>query len=101
MSLSENTQKKILLIINCKNTELRLDVTEDSEIIKNPVPILWNLEGMYGWIPIGIVRNEINDWTDFIKENQEFYSGSIIFTWHQTYRLRQDVGRMLEELVNE
>jgi len=101
MNSSENTQKKILLIVNCKNTELRLDVTEDSEIIKNPVPILWNLEGMYGWVPIEIVRNEINDWTDFIKENQGFYSGSIIFTWHQTYRLRQDVGKMLEELANE
>ena len=99
MNSSENTQKKVLLIVNCKNTELRLDVTEDSEIIKNPVPILWNLDGMYGWIPIEIVRNGINAWADFIKENQGFYSGSIIFTWHQTYRLRQDVGRMLEELA--
>jgi len=78
--------------------EFYLNVTEESEIIKNPIPILWNLDGLYGWIPIEIVRNTTSTWVDFARENRGFYSGSIQFTWHQAYRLRQDVGRMLEQL---
>jgi len=97
MSLSENTQGKKLLIINCKNTRFFLNITKESEMIKNPVPILWNLEGLYGWVPVEIVKNATSHWTDFAKEN-EAYSGNIEFTWQQAYRLRQDVGRILEEL---
>jgi len=99
MSLSENTQGKKLLTISCKNTELYLNVTEDSEIIKNPVPILWNLEGLYGWIPIEIVKNEINAWKELDKRLWGGMRGYPKFSLHQTYRLRQDVGRMLEELA--
>jgi len=100
MNSSENIQGKKLLVISCKNTELYLSVTEDSEIIKNPIPILWNLEGMYGWIPVEVVKNEIsrieNMWclmpAGFIQHDE------LKLTWHQTYQLRQDVGRLLEEL---
>ena len=100
MNLSENTQGKKLLVISCKNTELYLNVTKSLEIIKNPIPILWNLEGMYGWIPVEIVKNEISVWNELNKQLRSIGTYPK-FSWHQTYRLRQDVGRMLEELVNE
>ncbi|UCE06520.1 MAG: hypothetical protein JSW07_00310 [bacterium] len=97
MSLLENTQGKRLLTISCKNTKLYLNVTEESEIVKNPVPILWNLEGLYGWVPVEIVKNEVQNFLDWSKKPVGLYVFS--FKWQQTYRLRQDVGRMLEELA--
>ena len=78
--------------------ELYLNVTENSEIVKNPVPILWNLEGLYGWIPIEIVKNEVTTWSELSKRLWGDKLGFPKFTWHQVYRLRQDVGKMLEEL---
>lgn len=105
MNSSENTQEKKLLVISCKNTELYLNVTENSEIVKNPIPILWNLEGLYGWIPIEIVRNEAQAYESRqkLKEGVDYGTtsfDSLKFNWQQTYRLRQDVGRILEELAN-
>lgn len=70
-----------------------MNVTKESEIVKNPVPILWNLDGLYGWIPIEIVRNEISFW-----QLPNYQAKQLKFSWQQTYRLQQDVGRMLEEL---
>ncbi len=79
-------------------TELQLIVTEESEIVKNPVPILWNLDGLYGWIPVEVVKNEVSIWKELDKTYWGKEVGRMKFTWQQTYRLRQDVGRMLEDL---
>jgi len=66
------------------------------------VPILWNLEGLYGWIPIEAVKNEVNQlehkWCLLPKENSQIEK--LHLTWQQAYRLRQDVGRMLEAQDN-
>ena len=100
MNLSENTQKKKLLIVNCKNIELCLNVTEGSEIVKNPMPLLWKLDGLYGWVPIEVVKNEIA-YRLQAYINARSNSFQLKFSWHQAYRLRQDVGETLEKLINE
>jgi hypothetical protein len=97
-----------LLVVNYKQLEFYLDVTENSNIIKNPVPILWNHQGIYGWIPIETVKNEINHFIESLKTSNFnivpgstfILSGKLKFTWQQAYRLRPDIGKMLEELAN-
>ena len=80
-----------LLIVKLDNSrKLYIKIYPEAEIVKNPVPILWNYKGSYFWVPVEIVKNEI------IKPGIE---DSIVFiSLHQSYRLRSDVGKMLEEL---
>jgi len=54
---------------------------------------------LYGWIPIEIVKNEIIAWSELNEHAWGNKLGFPKFTWQQAYRLRQDVGRMLEELA--
>jgi len=97
--LGEIFVDKLLIVKKDKFLRFRLLVTEDSERVKNPTPILWNHQGMYGWIPIEVIKNEIQQAFD----NKKIYSDSVLFelhfTWQQTYRLRPDVGKMLESLA--
>ncbi len=56
-------------------------------------PILWNHKGFYGWIPMEVVKNE----TENAKIKKDT---TVTFTWQQAYPLRQDVGKILENLNN-
>lgn len=95
-----------LLIVRKKNLELRIKVTMESSIIKNPTPILWNYQGIYSWIPIETVKNIVSHqkdvWKglpwDFIQQKGK---NILKFNWHQAYKLRPDVGKMLEDLAND
>ena len=84
-----------------KSGELELAILNYSNILKDPVPILWNYKGSYYWIPVEIVKNEINN-NCLLKEIDCKIDNRIItLTLQQAYPLRQDVGRILEGLGDE
>jgi hypothetical protein len=89
-----------LLVVKENKPNFCLTVNLKSEIIKNPIPILWNYQGVYGWIPIEIVKNEVSHFNNMAK-NHSVTIMQLWFNWQQAYRLRPDVGKMLEELANE
>jgi len=89
-----------LLIV--KSKKIKLLIVENS-ITENPVPILWNYQGIYGWIPVEIVKNEIQNWENIHRRfhpDEKSNRSCLEFNWQQAHRLRPDVGKMLEELVN-
>ena len=92
-----------LLIIKGKFLEYKHKVTENSSLVKNPIPILWNYDGIYGWIPVEIVKNELKHIEDVwaTMPAGTNFPDKIKFTWQQAHRLRPDVGKILEELANE
>jgi len=89
-----------------KHNKLKLCFSPTTSLINNPIPILWNFDGIYGWVPIEVVKNEVKQHQDKLKLKQNAGYGTISFnnlkfTWHQAHRLRPDVGKMLEELAND
>lgn len=92
-----------LLVIKTNKLEhcLTFDIFESKpEIIKNPIPILWNFNGIYGWIPAEVIKNEVSVIDDIIKlDSCKTPIIQLKFNWQQAYRLRPDVGKMLEELA--
>ena len=79
--------------LKIKNDDLKIDI----DFFENPIPILWDFKGAYGWIPIEIVTNEIN--RCLIDEiNCKIDARMLHFVWHQTYPIRTDVGKILENL---
>jgi len=90
-----------LLIVRAIKPEFNLSVTKNSNIVKNPIPILWNFNGIYGWIPVEIIINEIERFLYNEKVCPGLAPAKLYFNWHQTYRLRPDIGKMLEELASD
>jgi len=70
--------------------------------MENPRPILWNFDGLYGWIDKTIVANEIQFVEDKIKVGlgiskiQRDYI-TLCFSWDQVIELPQGVGEALEK----
>ena len=87
---------KKLLVIKQKGTTLTLSVIENSEIIKNCVPILWFNNGLYGWILTPIVKNAISFYKDTIKNSLiPNKPGKLVFSWNQTIGLLPEIGKIL------
>jgi len=93
---------KRLLVVKSKGTRFYLRVIEESEIVKNPIPILWFNEGIYGWIPVKVVKNEIIHYVDNIKLRQGSITISELrFTWDQVQQLPNDIGEILMAFAEE
>lgn len=95
---------KKFLVMKEKGTQLCLSVTEESEIIKNPIPILWFNEGLYGWIPVEVVKNEIEHVKDIVSLScvgTPLMSHVIRFVWSQTKSIIPEVGKLLISLAEE
>jgi len=65
--------------------------------MKNSRPILWNFDGLYGWIDKTIVANEIQLFEDKEKAKHEPTPTVLCFSWDQVIELPQDVGKALEK----
>jgi len=86
---------KKLLILKQKGTTLCLNVTEKSDIVKNPVPILWFNEGLYGWISVCAVINEIQRFLDNEKVCPGLAPAQLEFTWNQILPILSNMGEIL------
>lgn len=92
---------KRLLVVKSKGTILYLRVTEKSEIIKNPIPILWFNGGLYGWIPVEIIKNEVAIFLDNTKISGTTSVEILKFTWGQSFVCRKDIGEILMSFAEE
>jgi len=98
---------KRLLVVKNKGTEFCLNVTEESEIIKNPIPILWFNDGIYGWLSTKIIKNELSIHQDIskgIRSLDRRYAIPIFalrFTWNQVQQLPKDIGEILMAFAEE
>ena len=98
---------KKLLVIKQKGTTLTLSVIENSEIIKNCVPILWFNDGIYGWIPVEVVKNEISVHQDIARGIRSLDSNCAIpifalrFNWTQIQPLSNEIGKILMSFAEE
>lgn len=84
-------------LLGIKHNKLKFSLSSNSSLIENPIPILWNCDGVYGWVPVEIVKNETQAYK--IRQKLKHSFNSLNFTWQQAYRLRPDVGKMLESLT--
>jgi len=92
-----------LLIIKCDSLLFKMTIHIQSEIVENPVPILWVYKGAYYWIPIEIIKNKINEYLDKNKMCPINHPLGLLsrleLSLQQAYRLQPDVGKMLESLT--
>ena len=56
-----------LLLIHDNNLEFGF--YSNSNLVENPVPVLWRYKGFYYWIPVEIIKNEIQNCKIAINTN--------------------------------
>ena len=67
---------------------------KDSEFEKDPRPILWCRDGLYGMIPIEVIKNEIGHLEDLRKLK---ISNPLIFHWRTVVEIPYETGRTMEK----
>jgi len=78
---------KIPLVVTEKNSSFVLEGKTLTDMMETPRPILWNREGLYGWISIIQMRNAVRIAKDKIKAADNNYvtlSPTIICRWNDT-----------------
>ena len=63
---------------------------------KKPKPILWVRQGIYGIIPVEVIKNELQIREDREKLGDEQWL-PLTFTWRETVTIPQATGRTMEE----
>jgi len=79
------------MIMKCKSGKL---IVKNSEFEKDPRPILWCRDGLYGVIPIEVIRNEIGHLEDLRKLE---ISSPLVFHWRSVVEIPQETGRAMEK----
>lgn len=83
----------------CKEKSSTLIIKGDSlkRLKKKPKQILWVKDGIYGLIPIEVVKNAL-DRADDLKNVCRKSTTSILlkFHWNETVEIPQEMGRSME-----
>jgi hypothetical protein len=82
-------------IYKVKLDNINLAIPGHSDLLENPIPILWDYKGSYYWIPVETVKNEINAYVLLKGCHPNSSSQAIVFSLQQAYLLRPDVGKIL------
>jgi len=82
------------VIVKQKGSKLLVSGSLLEQLIKEPKPILWDREGLHGWIPVEMVRNAIMHLQDLLKLPVE-RTKHIVFVWGEAIVLPQSTGRCL------
>jgi hypothetical protein len=86
------------LIIKESDTKLVIAGDEYEKLMKKPKAILWCRAGLYGMIPIEVVKNAIQLLRDFNKSYVEFIPRQFLeFSWSETVEVPPDTGRSMEK----
>lgn len=67
---------------------------------KKPKQILWVKDGIYGMIPIEVVRNTLTNLADSNTQRKAMNWGvrlDLTFHWNETVEIPQSTGRVMEE----
>lgn len=91
---------KIPLVVTEKNSSFVLEGKDLIDIMKKPRPILWNREGLYGWISIIKVRNAIRIAEDRIKTAINNYTlpSKMVYVWNVKDSIPESVAQAIEEM---
>ncbi len=86
----------------CKESSTRLCITGDQykKLIKKPKAILWCRDGLYGMVPVEVVRNAISAFND--REKTREHKGlhlveQLDFLWNETVEIPASTGRSMEK----
>ena len=63
---------------------------------KKPRPILWIKQGIYGIIPVEVIKNEFQIRTDRGNADPKCWHIPLTFNWAETVTILQETGRALE-----
>lgn len=73
-------------------SEVRLDV----ELFRDePVPILWDFDGLFCIIPVSVLCNAFNRKNDYVKLNNKAEIPQVYIYWDQGIPISNAAGRAL------
>lgn len=81
-----------------KSIRLTIIGSELDELIAGPKAILWSRDGIYGLIPIEVVKNHIQLWSDINRqlECDDRHVNGLDFKWGESLEIPPETGRALE-----
>ena len=85
-----------------KESSIRLYITgnQHKKLIKKPKAILWCRDGMYGMLPIEVVKNAIainGDVANIALAYGGLQRTRLSFNWNETVEIPASTGRSMEE----
>ena len=85
-----------------KNTRLTITGPELDRLVARPKAILWSRDGIYGLIPIEIVKNHIQLWSDINRQLEcgDRHANGLNFKWGESLEIPPETGRALESSDN-
>ena len=85
-----------------KSTRLTITGPELDRLIARPKTILWSRDGIYGLIPIEVVKNHIKFLSDINRqlEHDDRHASGLNFKWGESIEIPSETGRALESLEN-
>lgn len=81
-----------------KGVVLTITGPELDRLISGPKAVLWSRDGIYGLIPIEVVSNHIQLWSDLNKQLEpgDRYFNGLDFKWEESLEIPPETGRALE-----
>jgi hypothetical protein len=81
-----------------KSTRLTITGPELDGLITKPKAIMWSRDGIYGLIPIEVVKNHIQLWSDTNKqlEHGDRHASGLNFKWGESLEIPPETGCALE-----
>lgn len=64
---------------------------------KKPRPILWVKQGIYGIIPVEVIKNEFQIRADREQADPECWHLPLTFNWAEAQEIPQSTGRSMEK----
>jgi len=84
-------------VIKQSGTRLTITGEQYKQLLKRSQAVLWNRDGMYGLVPLALVKNAIKYETDINKTRDPIDRRHYLeFTWGETEEIPPETGRVLE-----
>ena len=82
-------------VIKESGTRLTISGKQYEQLVKKPQAVLWSRDGMYGLIPVSVIKNAIQLDRDCaqVQEHAERY---VDFLWDETLEIPPETGNALE-----
>ena len=95
-----NNSSKIPLVITKNSFSITLKGKTAEALLQQPRPILWNNDGMYCWISLIRIKNQvrcINDTITHAKANDQLYEPIFMLTWDgRTHHYSEEMAQAIE-----
>ena len=81
-------------VIKESGTRLTISGEQYKQLAKKPQAVVWSRNGIYGLIPVSVVKNNISWLTDINKTAP--FPLELIFDWDETEDIPVETGQALE-----